>query len=159
MQIRQIDASETNKLLECITQLSEHHNQVSVNFKGSFPSRPYEETVRIFTEDLRGKNSYIAVIEDTDRIAGFCKVDIIGKKGKLDYLVVLREYRGKGLGSQLMDWAMNTFRRHQISHIEVKVIDGNDAIHLYETYGFKMQSHILCFCEDKTNVSFPVDRK
>ena len=148
MQIREIDASETNKLLECITQLSEHHNQVSVNFKGSFPSRPYEETIRIFTESLQDKNSYIAVIEDADKIVGFCKVDIICKNGRLDYLVVLQEYRGKGLGNQLMDWAMNTFRKYHIKHIEVKVVDGNDAIHLYEKYGFKMQSHILCFLED-----------
>ncbi|MGN0410411.1 MAG: GNAT family N-acetyltransferase [Candidatus Fimousia sp.] len=148
MQIREIDTSETNKLLECIIQLSEHHNQVSVNFKGSFPSRPYEETIRIFSEGLQDKNSYIAVIEDADKIVGFCKVDLISKNGKLDYLVVLQEYRGKGLGNQLMDWAMNTFRKHHIKHIEVKVVDGNDAIHLYEKYGFKMQSHILCFRED-----------
>ena len=83
MQIREIDASETNKLLECIIQLSEHHNQVSVNFKGSFPSRPYDETVRIFTEGLQEKNSYIAAIEDADKIVGFCKVDITCKTGKL----------------------------------------------------------------------------
>jgi len=62
MQIREIDAEETNKLLDCIIQLSEHHNLVSVNFKGSFPSRPYEETVRVFTECLQKKDSHIAVI-------------------------------------------------------------------------------------------------
>ena len=52
MLLREIDASETSKLLECITQLSEYHNHISVNFKGSFPSRPYEETILIFTDSL-----------------------------------------------------------------------------------------------------------
>lgn len=148
MRIREIDAGEVNKLLDCVTQLSEYHNQVSVNFKGSFPSRPYEETIRVFTESLQNKESYIAVIEDTEKIVGFCKVDIACKTGKLDYLVVLQEHRGKGLGRQLMDWAMDTFRKHRITHIDVKVIDGNDAIHLYEKYGFKMNAHILCYREE-----------
>ena len=31
----------------------------------------------------------------------------------------------------------------EITHNEVKVVDGNKAIHLYEKYGFKMKSHIL----------------
>ena len=104
MRIREIEASEVNGLLDCIMQLSQHHNQVSVNFKGSFPGRPYEDTIRIFTESLQNKDSHIAIVEDADRIAGFCKVDIEGHIGKLDYLVVLLEHRGKGYGKQLMDW-------------------------------------------------------
>ena len=148
MEIREIDAGEVNKLLDCIMQLAEYHNQVSVNFKGSFPSRPYEETIRVFTESLQNNGSYIAVVEDAEKIVGFCKVDIACKTGKLDYLVVLQEHRGKGLGKQLMDWAMDTFRKHNIKHIDVKVIDGNDAIHLYEKYGFKMNAHILCYNEE-----------
>lgn len=43
---------------------------------------------------------------------------------------------------------MNTFREHRIKQIDVKVLDGNDAIHLYERYGFKMKAHILCYCEE-----------
>lgn len=143
MQIREIEAGETDKLLDCIMQLAEHHNQVSVHFGGSFPSRPYEETVRIFRESLQNKDSYIAVAEDAHRIVGFCKVDVTGEAGKLDYLVVLQAYRGQGLGHRLMDWAMDTFRRHRIRSVDVKVIDGNEAIRLYEKYGFKMNAHIL----------------
>ena len=61
-------------------------------------------------------------MEDNGSVVGFCKIDICGYVGKLDYLVVLKEYRGKGYG---------------------KVVDGNEAIHLYEKYGFKMNAHIL----------------
>ena len=71
-----------------------------------------------------------------------------GKNGKLDYLVVLQEYRKQGFGKQFMEWAMETFCKNNITHIEVKVVDGNDAIHLYEKYGFKINSHILWHCED-----------
>ena len=42
-----------------------------------------------------------------------------------------------------MDWAMSYFDRNGVHHIEVKVVDGNEAIYLYEKYGFKMNAHIL----------------
>lgn len=143
MKIREIDASDVNKLQECIVYLAEHHNQISVNFKGSFPRRPYDETICSFSENLRNKESHIAVVEDADKIVGFCKVDVVGHNGKLDYLVVLQGHHGKGYGRQLMDWAMNTFREYGVNHIEVKVVDGNDAIHLYEKYGFKIKNLIF----------------
>ena len=56
---------------------------------------------------------------------------------------MLKEYRGKGYGKALMDWAMSSFDRNGVHQIEVKVVDGNEAIHLYEKYGFKMNAHIL----------------
>ena len=66
-----------------------------------------------------------------------------GADGKLDYLVVLPEARGKGYGRQLMDWAMQAFEDSSVHRIAVKVIDGNAAIHLYEKYGFQINAHIL----------------
>ncbi len=148
MKVKEIDEKEITRLLDCITQLSEYHNKVSVNFKGSYPSRPYNDTLNIFSESIKNGQSRIGIIENEDKVIGFCKIDIIEKKGKLDYLVVLPEYHQQGLGRLLMDWAMDTFRKNNITHIEVKVIDGNKAIHLYEKYGFKMNSHILWYCED-----------
>lgn len=148
MKIREIKSNEINKLLGCIIQLSEYHNKISVNFKGSYPSRPYNETLNVFSESLENGQSHIAVIENGEKVIGFCKIDILGKNGKLDYLVVLQEHRQQGFGKQLMEWAMDTFRKNSITHIEVKVVDGNNAIHLYEKYGFKINSHILWHCED-----------
>lgn len=97
MMVREIDASDVNRLMECIVQLSEYHNQISTNFKGCYPSRPYELTLSVFEKCLLNGTSHIAVIENNDRIVGFCKVDIAEQNGKLDYLVVLREFRNQGL--------------------------------------------------------------
>lgn len=149
MRIREIDQSEVCRLLPCIVELSEYHNRVSVNFKGFYPSRPYEETLKAFSESMINGTSRIAAAEDQDKIIGFCKVDISGNVGKLDYLIVSEEYRSLGYGKELMDWAMNTFRDSGIRHIEVKVIDGNDAVHLYEKYGFRMRAHLLQYHEDQ----------
>ena len=69
--------------------------------------------------------------------------------GKLDYLVIMKEYRGRGFGKRLMDWAIRMFAEHEIQQIEVKVVDGNEAIQLYEKYGVKMKEHILMYDKRK----------
>ena len=57
--------------------------------------------------------------------------------------VVLPQCRGGKYGKALMDWAMAVFSGSGVRKIEVKVVDGNDAVHLYEKYGFRMNAHIL----------------
>ncbi len=141
--MREITETEVWRLKECIRALSEYHNEVSTHFKGYYPSRPYEKTLEGFVDDMKAKTSHIAVIEDNDRIIGFCKVNYDNGNGKLDYLVVLNEYRGMGYGKKLMDWAMKSFDEWNVRYIEVKVVSGNEAIHLYEKYGFNMNAHIL----------------
>lgn len=141
--MREITPDEVCKLHDCVRKLSEYHNEISVNFKGVFPVKPYEKTLENFKVALNRNASHISVIEDGETILGFCKIDIVDDKGKLDYLFVREESRGKGFGKELMDWAMEMFEQHNIRHIEVKVIDGNPAMHLYEKYGFKVKSHIL----------------
>ena len=147
MELREIGQNEVQKLYACVQGLSEHHNQVSVHFKGAYPSRPYEDTLNMFAESLQSGVSRIAVMEEDNMVCGFCKIELEGGKGKLAYLMVLPEYRGKGYGGQLMDWAMGQFHENHIQRVEVKVVDGNDAIHLYEKYGFKMNAHLLWYEE------------
>ena len=141
--MRTIQADEVWKLAEYVRELSEHHNKISVHFKGAFPSRPYETTLKMFENALTDRTSRILAEEVDGRIVGFCKIDISGASGKLDYLVVLPEYRGQGLGKAFMEWAMSSFEEQGVAEIEVKVIDGNDAVALYEKYGFRMHSHIM----------------
>ena len=43
----------------------------------------------------------------------------------------------------MLDWALNIFRNRKVTRIEVKVVDGNDAIRFYEKHGFQIVSHIL----------------
>ena len=141
--MRQITCDEVYRLEECLKALAEHHNEVSVNFRGSFPKKPFSETLAAFEKALADSSSKIAVIEDNGRIAGFCKTDLVGTQGSIDYLIVLKEYRGSGYGGQLMDWALDTLRKDGAARIEIKVVDGNDAKAFYEKYGFRTVSQIL----------------
>ena len=141
--MRELTGAEVYGLEECLKELAAHHNEVSVNFRGHYPKRPFRETLESFREDVDSGRSRIAAVEDGEKVLGFCKADVSGAEGKIDYLIVLRECRGKGYGNALMDWVMELFRESGVSRIEVKVADGNDAAGFYERYGFRMNAHIL----------------
>lgn len=143
LRMRELTAGEVRILEECLEALAAHHNRVSVNFRGQFPKRPYGETLEMFRQDVENGKSRIAVAEEGDRVLGFCKVDAAGAEGAVDYLIVLPEARGKGFGDRLFGWALDALRQSGVSRVEVRVVDGNDAIRFYEKYGFRTCSHIL----------------
>lgn len=145
--MREIGSDEVFRLRDCLLALAEHHNRVSVNFKGHYPKTPVGQTLKRFAEDIDGKKSHIYVIESENRIIGFCKINIDGTSGAIEYLIVLEEYRGQGYGAVLMDKAMSSFSDAGVSVIDVKVADGNSAVSLYEKYGFRMNAHILRLCK------------
>ena len=141
--MRELDYQETDRLEECLKELAEHHNEVSNGFKGCYPKRPFAETLESFREDVQGGKSRIAVVEENGRILGFCKTDVCGAEGKIDYLIVLKEARGSGYGNDLMDWAVDTLKQSGVNRIEVRVVDGNNAVRFYEKYGFRINAQIL----------------
>ncbi len=141
--MREISPGETVKLYGCLEALARHHNEVSEHFKGCYPQTPSGQKTRQFRSEMEEGRSRIAVAEKDDEIIGFCKISTDGSRGVLEYLVVLDGERGKNHGAELMDWALNTFRKLGISDVDVKVVYGNEAIRFYEKYGFRPRSVIL----------------
>ena len=141
--MREINPNETDKLYECLEALAEHHNQVSVYFKGHYPQTPSEQKIRQFESELEEGRARIAVAENDGKEIGFCKINTDARPGVLEYLVVLDRERGKGYGAAFMDWALNTFQTLGINDIDVKVVYDNEAIRFYEKYGFRARSVIL----------------
>lgn len=135
--IRTIRPSEAGQLEPLYRELARHHNDISTNFAGSFPSIPIESQLQECAADLSNGKSHVAVVEQRGEAIAFCKVDIVGTRGYLDELVVLPEYRGRGIGSQLMDWADEAFRERGVRHVELLVVVGNEsARRFYERRGF-----------------------
>ena len=141
--MRELSGREVYRLEECLKELAEHHNEVSVNFSGCFPKKPFQDTLAAFEKEVNSGRSRIAVIENGEEILGFCKVNINGEEGTVDYLVVLKNHRGNGYGETLLAWALDVLRAGGAGRIEVKVVDGNDAVRFYEKHGFRVVSHIL----------------
>ena len=144
--LREIAPDEVARLRPCLEALEDHHNRVSVHFRGCYPKAPFDETIARFRRELAQGSAHIAVMEAGGTVVGFGKVDIEGGPGglgSLDYLVVLPEHRGQGLGDALMGWALARFHAAGVADIDVKVADGNDALSFYERYGFRPNAHIL----------------
>ncbi len=84
----------------------------------------------------------VAPAEDRERIIGFCRLgawqDDAGELvGDVRLVGVVREWRGRGLGRQLVRWGVEALRSRGAGVIHLDVDSENeDALHLYETLGF-----------------------
>lgn len=102
---------------------------------------------------LRGLNSefqsYVcAVIEEN--IVGFGSLTIknslwqAGLLGHIDELVVDKEYRGKGIGSKLLEYITNIAKEKSCVRIELdSALDRNQAHKFYEQNGFENRAFLF----------------
>ena len=62
-------------------------------------------------------------------------------------IIVSEEFRGKGVGSLLLNNIIHLAKEHfKVEYLYLEVYDGNPAIHLYNKFGFKQvgsQSHFI----------------
>ena len=136
-QLQILNASTAARLVPLYRELARHHNEVSEHFGGSFPGVPVEDQLCECVKDLSDGKARVAIIEEQGEPVAFCKVDVAGDRGYLDELAVLPGHRGRGLGSQLMDWADGVFRECGVRQVELRVVVGNDDARLfYERRGF-----------------------
>ncbi|RMH81434.1 MAG: GNAT family N-acetyltransferase [Acidobacteria bacterium] len=95
----------------------------------------------LFRRDIAG----IWIAKDKNRIVGFIASDgnwFSKREGKvvgaLHELVVLPEYRGKGIGKKLVEKALEYFKDRGLDTVELWVGDQNkQAIEFYKSLGFQ----------------------
>lgn len=138
-----ISAKETVGLRPFLAELAAYHNSVSLYHKGQYPARDMEKVLQNLSQDCQSGQGAVAVAEKNGIWQGFVSVRIEKKEGSIGFLFVRQEARGKGLGQALMDWAMHWLGEAGCERISVKVVAGNPALHLYETYGFQVNAYIL----------------
>ena len=85
---------------------------------------------------------------EVEEIAGFCVLEITDDGdapfGMLCDVLVKEEYRGKGIGTKLIQKSMEWFRSKGIKDIYLESGLGNHAAHAYfERLGFHQVSHIF----------------
>jgi ribosomal protein S18 acetylase RimI-like enzyme len=112
-------------------------------YLGSTTGFPLEKTIE-FVKFIVGQNlSQYFAIEDGE-VVGWC--DIIPKSyeglthvGVLG-MGILKEYRGKGLGTQLLEKAIEHAKLNGIEKVELDVYESNlSAVALYKKLGFTVE--------------------
>jgi ribosomal protein S18 acetylase RimI-like enzyme len=148
--IEDLSHTETNSLMPLLKSLADHHNKTSINFKGIYPQKSFEELISEITENIKDGYSKINIARKNGGVIGFCQYSIDETVGIFNFLVILPEYRNLGYGSILMDKALEYFETQQVKKIEIKIVYGNDeAVRFYEKYGFKIKSQIMTLIKEQ----------
>ncbi|MDD4809548.1 MAG: GNAT family N-acetyltransferase [Bacilli bacterium] len=108
--------------------------------------RKYDDSI---DPDFKVKNFYCNVLNKNNKIIYLCKLsDIIcgyiyliieDYSAKIDALYVEENFRGKSIGSKLIEWALNYVNDYNIKSVTINVMSENqNAKKLYQKYGFKI---------------------
>ena len=81
---------------------------------------------------------YEKVLEyDNGSIIGMISYSIIYERAEINYIAVDHKYRNQGIGSKLLEKALEDIKRNNCNTISLEVEESNiEAINLYSQYGF-----------------------
>ncbi len=94
---------------------------------------------RHIDEDLASNSGGFFVAEQEGQIVGYIStvLDREAGKGRIPNLAVAPEFRGRGLGRRLIEWALDYFRGEGMSYAMIETMDQNEiGQHLYPSCGF-----------------------
>jgi len=139
MTIRQMKHGEEDKVRELLVKLS--HEDQTFWRKQIKPLEKYlvESIRKPVSEEIKGKNA-IFVAEENGMIAGLCWCTIVdrGVDKRVVEFYVEREFRGKGIGKELIAVAQQLFVNEHVEVAFAWTHRGNKAaIKLYENARFK----------------------
>jgi ribosomal protein S18 acetylase RimI-like enzyme len=94
---------------------------------------------RHIDEDVATNPAGVFVAESHGRIVGYITtlIDRDSGKGRIPNLAVAAEFRGQGLGRQLIEHALDHFRHEGLAYAVIETMAQNEAgQHLYPACGF-----------------------
>ena len=142
--IRRASEDERELVRLFLQELANHQRKISDAYAARYTEHTVEDWTEACCDELASGHGWAAVAELDDRPVGFIKLDLDDGIGSIDDLVVLPEARGRGIGSQLMEWARREFAQRGIREIELTVSEGNDlALAFYERHGFRTATRAM----------------
>jgi ribosomal protein S18 acetylase RimI-like enzyme len=139
--IREMKNGEEDKIRALIAKLNYEDQTFWRKKTKSLEEYTAESRGMLVTEEIKGKN-VIFVAEENGVIAGFCWCTIVDrgvdKQGEVAEFYVEREFRGKGIGKELIAAARRLFIDEHVEVAFAWTHHGNKAaIELYKSAGFK----------------------
>jgi ribosomal protein S18 acetylase RimI-like enzyme len=135
MKIRKPNEVEIEKILSLSPQAI---------FEGTLGEvEPTIEKAKQLVEPLLKRGSNYLIATENNVITGWILIggskDQFSDKalGFIYELFVLEEYRGKGISKKLIKTGVEQLKQEGYSEIRLSVFDGNPAIKIYESLGFK----------------------
>lgn len=138
IQIKHISEADIEGFHSCLDSVASERK-----FLGHLSAPPLKETRKWIIEAMeKGEIRLIAV--DRAQVVGWCDIEIYENEGfdhsgKLG-MGVLKEYRGQGIGKNLLEEALTAARDRHLERVELNVYASNaPAISLYKKFKFQVE--------------------
>jgi RimJ/RimL family protein N-acetyltransferase len=140
--IQPITVSEGAKLNQLLKKI-ESESHYMLYDPGERTTSDQEQTAFI-ERMLKSPRSTILVAREADQLLGFIAImgENLNKKTHSRYIAmgVLDEFKGRNIGSRLMEAAIHFCNEQQVARMELTVVASNQrAIKLYQKYGFELE--------------------
>ena len=99
-----------------------------------------DEQIKNSKELLLDKKERVFLISKNDFFIGYISIRIENQIGEIGYLSILKNYQGKGLGSNLISYVLEIAKKEKCKFITLAVWENNLALKLYKKLGFKIKS-------------------
>lgn len=127
-------------------RLKDYHQNKSKYFADNYANKRFQDRINELTDNSKvGMKVNLVKDKDTGQYIGYC-ISTINKEmiGEIDSLYVEKEYRKQGIGSQLMERALEWLDKNKVKSKIIAVGDGNEnIIDFYNYYGFQVRKIIL----------------
>jgi len=100
------------------------------------------------------------VAEDNGEIAGFIVIKIVSNQGKIKLIAVNPNFRGKGIGKSLMEYAFKYFAENRVKEIMARSRLHNEAgCAFLKSFGFKIKKTIENYYLDGEDAFLMIKKK
>lgn len=105
---------------------------------------PVDDSLEGFAKYLKRNPTTSFVAEDNGRIVGTILAGHDGRRGLFHHVVVLPEYRGKGIGKMLAESAMEALKKEGVTKVLLVVFKDNDIGNgFWEHIGFTARNDLV----------------
>ena len=97
-----------------------------------------DEDSMLYLQNYKGNEELIGIIEEKNIDIGVYMLSKVDDIGWIDNIAIIKEYRGRGLGKELLNKCIEFLQIKKVNEIKLLVITSNyKAYRLYKSFGFK----------------------
>lgn len=145
VKIREYQSSDEKDVKKCITELKQYESAFDEDY---FTNQKSVNNLLKHILESRKKGGQLFVAEVNGQVVGFISWEIENKNDELivkkvdsvyiSDIVVLPEYRGKGIGKKLLERADEFAKEKKIPYVKLIIFSANKKVRsIYEDTGFR----------------------